>query len=180
MPSIPEMADYFNQVGADQVGHTDKTYLAHAVNVHNDLKKWGAGERVAQAGFFHSIYGTERFQKFTLPLEHRHEVQSLIGEFAEQLVWLNCAMDRTHFDQEAAKPQGPYHILDRFSGSLISVSDPDFETLCTIHLCDWLEQVPRSQDWDYRKPTYRCIAERLGGVALESFNAVYSESLSAD
>ena len=38
---------------------------------------------------FHSIYGTERFQGFTLPLERRGEISALIGERAERLAYLN-------------------------------------------------------------------------------------------
>ena len=42
---------------------------------------------------FHSIYGTEKFQGFTLPLERRAEVRALIGDRAERLAYLNCAKD---------------------------------------------------------------------------------------
>ena len=32
---------------------------------------------------FHSIYGTEKFQGFTFPLERRDEVRTLIGDRAD-------------------------------------------------------------------------------------------------
>ena len=174
MATFKELTDYFQQVGASDVGHTDKTYLAHGIGVRNDLKQWGCDDDVANAGLFHSIYGTERFQGFALPLEKRGEVQSLIGERAEWLAWLNCAMDRSHFDRAARQDSGPYHVLNRFTGEEVDVSDQDFEDLCVIHLCDWLEQVPRSKDWTYRRASYRNLAERMGGVGLESFDRVYA------
>jgi hypothetical protein len=46
---------------------------------------------------------------------------------------------------------------------------------CRVHLCDWLEQVPRCQQWDYRRAAYRHLAERLGGPALDSYNRVFSQ-----
>jgi hypothetical protein len=172
--TFKELTDFFQQVGASDVRHTTKTYLAHAITVHGDLKKWGCDETVQNAGLFHSIYGTERFQRFTLPLERRGDVKSLVGERAEWLAYLNCAMDRHDFDNETLKESGPDGFLDRYTGDVIKLSEQDVSDLNTIHLCDWLEQVERSQDWSYRRPVYRTIAERLGGIALKSYEAVYA------
>ena len=91
MPTFKELTDYLLEVGAGEVTHTEKGYLSHAISVYNDLRKWGWNEELARTGIFHSIYGTELFQRFTLPLERRAEVRGLIGERAEWLCWLNCA-----------------------------------------------------------------------------------------
>ena len=40
---------------------------------------------------------------------------------------------------------------------------------------DWLEQVPRSQEWDYRRPAYRRMAERLGQRAVENYEHIYGQ-----
>ena len=97
VPSFRELTDYFQQVGATDVAHSTKSYLAHAIGVYNDLKEWGCSEEIARVGLFHSIYGTELFQGFTLPLDKRDEIRELIGERAERIAWLNCAMDRVPF-----------------------------------------------------------------------------------
>ena len=174
MSNLKQISDFLIHVGADQVSHTEKTYLAHAISVYNDLKKWGCEEELARVGVLHSIYGTELFQRFTLPLERRDEVRELIGDRAELIAYLNCAMDRTHFDAEILKTGGPYQILDRFTSREIDVSDEDFRDLCVVHLCDWLEQVERSKNWDYRRAAYRALAERLGGIVLESYDRVFA------
>ncbi len=173
--TFKELTDFFRSLGADEVSHSDKTYLAHAISVYNDLKQWGCEEEVARVGIFHSIYGTELFQGFTLPVDRRGDVRALIGERAERLSYLNCAMDRTHFDAQVKQP-GPHTILDRLTGALIDVSDEDFQDLCTVHMCDWLEQVERSGNWDYRRAAYRSLAERLGGIALESYDRVFANA----
>ena len=174
MATFKELTDFFQQVGATDVSHTTKTYLAHAIAVHGDLRKWGCSEELMNAGLFHSIYGTERFQRFKLPLERRDDVKALIGERAEWLAYLNCAMDREHFDREALKAGGPEGFLDRFTGQVVELSEQDYADLCTIHLCDWLEQVGRSRDWDYRRDVYRTLAEQLEGIAIESYDAVFA------
>jgi hypothetical protein len=47
--------------------------------------------------------------------------------------------------------------------------------LCRVHLFDWLEQVPRSRyGWGYRRSAYRRMAERLGGVALATYDEVFA------
>src|SRR6202044_787715 len=113
----------------------------------------------------HSIYGTEMFQGFTLPLERRAEVRALIGDRAERLAYLNCAMDRASFDRALDGTAEPYRIIDRITGEAIALSGRDFDDLCRVHLYDWLEQVPRSHEWDYRREAYQKMAQRLGRPA---------------
>ncbi len=172
--TFKQLTDFFIAAGADSVSHTEKTYLAHAIGVHNDLKEWGCSDEVCRAGMYHSIYGTERFQGFTLPLLRRGDVADLIGERAERLAYWNCAMDRSTFDDAVASGREPYLITDRISDEPIELSADDFDALCQIHLCDWLEQVARAGHWDYRREAYKNLAERLGGVAEEAYERVYS------
>lgn len=167
-------ADYFKELGAAEVGHTDNTYLAHGSGVYRDLKSWGCGQELCDAGMFHSIYGTELFQGFTLPLERRDEVRDLIGEQAERLVYLNCCLLRASLDESVERGQAPYTLKDRFLQQEIELSEEDFDDLCRLHLCDWLEQVVRGDRWGLRRQAFRGMAERLGGVALESYDRVFS------
>ena len=171
--TFKQLTDFFVTIGADQIKHSDKGYLAHAIGVHGDLKSWGCDEDVCRGGMFHSIYGTEFFQRFTLPVERRGEVQQQIGPRAERLAYLNCAMDRASFDSAVQRATPPYRFRDRLTEEEIELSEQEFNDLCTIHLCDWLEQVPRSKLWDYRVDAYRRLAERLGGVSLDSYRLVF-------
>lgn len=177
--NFKQLIDFLLGLGAEQVSHTEKTYLAHVIGVYRDMEERGCTDEVCQAGMFHSIYGTELFQRFALPLQRRHEVRVLIGERAEYLAYLNCAMDRTSFDRAVLQSEGPYRILDRFTGVEVDVSEDDLMDLCRIHLYDWLEQVPRSQRWDYRREAYRRIAMRLGGPAQESYDRVFAAEAAA-
>ena len=168
------MTNFIREIGAVDVEHSGRTYLAHAIGVHNDMKRWGCDEDLCKAGVFHSIYGTELFQRFTLPLERRHEVQELIGERAERFAYLNCAMNREQYDRSVFQTQGPYFLLDRFVGEQVEMTEADFDELVRMHLCDWLEQVDHSKMWDYRRDAYRQMAKRLGGIGEEEYERVFA------
>lgn len=173
-----KLTDFLIGLGIEQIGHTDKSYLAHLIGVYRFLESRGFDEELCRAGMFHSIYGTEEFQGFTLPLDRRPEVRALIGERAEHLAYLNCVMRRASFDQALDQGQGPYRISDRLTQQEVPLSEPDFDDLCRVHLYDWLEQVPRSRRWDYRREAYRRMAARLGEAAEESFERVFAQAAS--
>jgi hypothetical protein len=172
-PDWKRLTDFLIGEGIDKVGHTGKTYLAHLIALYKFMEARGCNRELCRAGMFHSIYGTEKFQGFKLPLERRPEVRTLIGERAERLAYLNCAMDRTAFDRAVAL--GELVFTDRLTRQTFALSPTDFDDLCRIHLYDWLEQVPRAQNWDYRRDGYRRMARRLGGVAQESYDSVFSQ-----
>jgi len=178
---IKRYTDYLRDLGTDQVPHSgDGAFLAHLIGVHRDLEAWGCDEDVCVGGLFHSIYGTEKFRRFSLPLERRGEVRQLIGERAERLAYLNSAMDRPSFDslvETASHRSGPRHMLDRFTGQEIGLGETEFEGLCQIHLCDWLEQLPRGGEWGYRRAAYRHLAEHLGGIARAEYDRVFAEEV---
>jgi len=178
-PEYRRMVDFLRSLEIDQVPHSgDKGFLAHLIGVYNDLEGWGCDRDVCRAGLFHSIYGTEMFRRWSLPLDRRDDVRALIGERAEWIAYVNCLMDRATFD--ALLPSdGPYKIRNRESGEMMEMTRPDFDELCRLHLCDWLEQVGRSEQWDYRTDAWRLMAERLGGVALESYRRVFAAAPAA-
>jgi hypothetical protein len=173
------MTDFLVGMGVEQVPHTHKSYLGHLIAVHRSLESHGCSQDVCRAGMFHSIYGTERFRVFTLPLERRGDVRSLIGARAERLAYLNCAMNRATFDRAVEAAASPYRITDRITGEEVELSAEDFDDLCRVHLYDWLEQVPRSKEWAYRRAAYRRMAMRLGPEAEEAYAAVFAQESAA-
>jgi hypothetical protein len=170
------LTDFLVNLGVDEVAHSGKSFLAHLVGVYKYMEARGCDQELCRAGMFHSIYGTELFQGFKLPLDRRLDVRGLIGERAERLGYINCAMDRASFDRAAERDDESYRFTDRITKEEICLSRRDFDDLCKIHLYDWLEQAPRSKRWDYRREGYRRLALRLGGVALESYDQVFASA----
>ena len=98
----------------------------------------------------------------------------MIGERAEWLAYLNCAVLRASIEPNLDSEEGPFVIEDRIAGKEVELTREDFDDLVRVHLCDWLEQVPRSEEWTYRRDAYGQMADWLGGAALEAFATVYA------
>jgi hypothetical protein len=177
--SLKPLTDYLVALEIEKVPHTQSTYLKHLISVYHFMRQQGCTEEVCRAGLFHSIYGTELFQGFKLPLDRRGELRELIGQRAEQLAYWNCAMDRTSFDRALDQTIGPYCFVDRITGQSVELDGRDYDDLCRVHLYDFLEQVPRSQWWDYRRDSYRRMANRLGGRASEAYDEAFAAAPAA-
>jgi hypothetical protein len=179
-PGFKTLTNFLVELGIEKVPHTEKTYLAHLIAVYKLMEANGCTAELCRAGMFHSIYGTEKFQGFKLGLERRVEVRALIGERAERLGYLNCAMDRASLDRCVERGEPPFQIVDRLTAEVHELSREDFDDLCRVHLFDWLEQVPRSRyGWGYRREAFRGMAERLGGPALAAYDRVFAQEPSA-
>lgn len=174
-PTYKQLTDFLVELGIEKVPHTEKTYLGHLINVYRVMQSEGCTEEVCQAGMFHSIYGTQKFQGFKLELHQRADVRALIGERAEKIAYLNCSMLRETFDEAALGNGEIYRFIDRVTGEPVELNRADFDDLCRVHLYDWLEQVPRSRyGWGYRRAGYRRLAERLGGNPLKAYDRVFA------
>jgi hypothetical protein len=173
--SFKEMTDFFIAEGVKDLPHTGKTYLAHAIGVYTDMKAWGVDEELCHAAMFHSVYGTQGFQDYTLSLERRGEVRSLIGDRAERLAYWNCAMDRATLEANLERPEGPFWTSDRLTQQRVDLTREDHDDLWRVFLCDFLEQVARDNTWQERREAFRGAAEWLGGPALEAYDRVFAD-----
>lgn len=173
--TMKRLTDYLLEVGAEEVAHSQKSFLAHLIGVYRLMQAQGCSDELCRAGMFHSIYGTQLFQGFKLPLERRAEVRDLIGTRAEWLAYVNCALDRPSFDAALDGDGERSTVTDRLTGEPIHLDRADFDDLCRVHLYDWLEQVPRSRHgWGYRRAAYRHMAERLGPAACAAYDRVFA------
>ena len=60
--SLREMTDFFQEIGAADLRHTHKTYLAHAISVYTDLKNGGVTKNCAEWGFSTRYMGPKSFR----------------------------------------------------------------------------------------------------------------------
>jgi len=173
--TFSQLVNYLKALGIEDVDHSQRTYMDHLITVYRYMEAEGCENEACRAGMFHSIYGTEKFQGFKIPLEKRDEIRELIGERAERLAYCNCFMDRASFDLAAQQDSEPLCMRHRETGAGMELSRRDFDDLCRVHLYDWLEQVPRSRHgWNYRRQEYRRLAERLGPRAVTALERVYA------
>lgn len=149
------------------------------------LRFWGASDDVISAGLFHSIYGTEGFQSFSLPLSERSVIRNLIGERAERLAFVCCMVDRVTVDRAVFDwTPGSYEDdedriislksrpeLGRFD---ITLTKDEWLDFVELTLADWLEQVEGAavkpqkhflwkvgEAYSYRRTAYARMSELL-------------------
>lgn len=181
-----ELWAYVNQHVPAVLDHTGASaFDEHLKGVQAVLRYWDAeADHLHSAGLFHSIYGTEGFQGFKLPLSERGAIQKMIGAAAEKLCFVFCMVDRSTLDDTvfAWKPPSKnnetsssllhdtYTLyarpeLGRFAMQLNTTEWLDFVELT---LADWLEQVEGAatkehdiylwktgQAYSYRRLAYR-------------------------
>ena len=160
----------------------EESFANHLVGVQSVLRSWSASETLCNAALFHSIYGTEGFQGYKLPLSHREEIAGLIGPEAERLAWIFCMVDRETVDATALAPP-PAGAAPAFAaraelgGFAMPLRDrAEWLDFLALSLADWLEQVEGAatkalpspvggadvwaagEAWAYRRAAYEAMA----------------------
>ena len=159
------------------------------------LRSWGASETLCNAALFHSIYGTEGFQGFKLPLSKREEIAQLIGPEAERLAWIFCMVDRASVDETVLRPPPPPGTPLSFRArielgafEMPLVDEAEWLDFVTLTLADWLEQVEgaarkpnpaalwgEGEAWAYRRDAYAAMARLLGERGIDAAPVMYAE-----
>lgn len=144
--------EYVNKNVPAVLEHTGSAaFDDHLKGVQAILRYWNSPVHLTNAGLFHSIYGTEGFQGFSLPLSERLAIKSLIGIKAEKLAFVFCMVDRYTVDEtvfewknkDLASNTSIYHLrsrpeLGRFQ---IYLTKEEWLDFIELSLADWLEQV---------------------------------------
>lgn len=194
---------YITQSVPAVLDHTgSEAFDAHLRGVQAILRYWGAPSHLYNAGLFHSIYGTEGFQGFSIPMSDRDAIRNLIGDEAEKLCWIFCMVDRSTVDdtvfnwkredktshEEAnyvtflARPE-----LGRFE---IHVNKNEWIDFIELTLSDWLEQVQGAAEtaseifywkageaYAYRRTAYAKMAEVLSHERQNRLSSVVKETV---
>ena len=144
------LRSYIEEIVPAVLDHNgDAAFDEHLKGVQAILRHWEAPEYLSNAGLFHSIYGTEAFQGFALPVSERDAIRTLIGEKAEKLAWVFCMLDRWSLDQqllqwnEGDDLKETYHLLSRpeLGRFPMEISTQEFMDFVELSLADFIEQV---------------------------------------
>jgi len=133
--------------------HTgSEAFDAHLKGVQAILRYWDAPNYLYNAGLFHSIYGTEGFQGYALPLSERDAIRGLIGNKAERLCWIFCMVDRSTVDEtvfnwnisdvdSTQDDQFTFRARLELGRFEIKLNKSEWLDFIELTLADWLEQV---------------------------------------
>ncbi len=174
-PMYERAMELLERFGAVSVEHPSGTFLEHLRGTYEQLDRWGCSKDLCRAGLYHSVYGTEVFRKRTVPLEARDEIRGAIGERAEEIAYLYCALSRPSLYRNL-DVGAPYAVKTQDGGeiplSLVQLAD-----LMTLDLANRLEQLPRTRRDAARTERNRQLYERavplLPGPAVAEFRGTY-------
>lgn len=199
---------YVNEKVPAVLDHTGSAaFDEHLKGVQAVLRYWGAPEYLTNAGLFHSIYGTEGFQGFALPLTERRAIQDLIGEQAEKLCFVFCMVDRSTVDETVfawkeeeveTSDNNNYTAVYKFRARPelgrfdIFLTKEEWIDFIELTLADWLEQVegaalkPSSiflwkvgEAYSYRRLAYRKMSRILSLERNERPSTIPTQMLEA-
>jgi hypothetical protein len=133
---------WLRERGAESIEHPGGTLYAHLGRVHDRLGELGHDPQVQLAGLAHAVYGTDGFDLTLLPVAERASMRALVGDRAEELIYLYGACDRSR--TWPTLPQ-THQVWDRFTGSPHALSPEQirpFTDLSIVNELDVAEQDP--------------------------------------
>ncbi|KQV99484.1 DUF6817 domain-containing protein [Rhizobacter sp. Root1221] len=145
-------------LGTGGKAHSSRTLLHHLKGTHDLLEAWGNPQPVCVAGLFHSVYGTAYFRHQSIATTQRERVRETIGDSAEVLAYLFCAVERDDFFDQA-HPSAPTLRL-RSDGRRIAIPPTTLTALVEIEVANLIEQTRPSPDgrvtlYDLRNRLFR-------------------------
>lgn len=176
--NLDKVIEGLNQYGIQYQPHTQDGLLQHLKGTYQILSDWQCSQDLCLAGLCHSIYGTESYQRETVPLSERSHLQDLIGKNAERTAYFFGAHVKESLWKNLELSTNSYSIVDRFTNERVEISQNDFNDLVTLTLANWLEQRPRApQEYQFlRRREFLASKEFLPIVAFDEFKRAYGIS----
>jgi hypothetical protein len=133
---------------AHQVSHGRSSLEQHLSGTRDILTAWHQPSRVCLAGFLHSGYSTDAFEHRLFDIYDRCPMSRLIGEDAEQMVYLFCSIHRQDLFDALRRTSGemvePLHFANRHGGPDLTVTRRDVGDLLVLHIANTAEQCCQS------------------------------------
>lgn len=160
--------------GAGQVAHSGKTFLGHLEGVESLLESWNEPKDTVIAGLFHSVYGTDAFNRGVVKSNDRAIVRDLIGERAEWLAHIYCGMRIDSFIKAFAGG-APYTVASRWETQPVELDEEDMRAIAAIFVANWLEQFPRMRAKARSQfiNSFRQLSAWIGGAPGDAIKEAY-------
>jgi Domain of unknown function (DUF6817) len=111
----------------------------HFIGVYDLLVvDWKAAPALQDAGLFHAAYGTSGFTDQMVSLDQRHLIADIIGEEAEEIVYLYCSCDRDVFWPSIGVTE-PLLFKDRFSAAEFELAPQQLREFCELTAANELQ-----------------------------------------
>lgn len=133
-----KIKDYLLTLGADNISHVKgKTLYDHLLRVGSLLDSWGLEDDVIAAGLCHSLYSTESFKTVILTIDKREILKKIIGERAEELVYLYCQIKR----DSLILREGDYFFESYIDNRFVPVTETQASQLVHISIVNQIDHL---------------------------------------
>jgi len=143
------MNDKFNalqQLGAGKFEHLHGSLIQHLEATYALLNTWHADKPLCDAGLYHAAYGTVGFESAVVELSQRTNIANIIGQSAENIVYLYCACDRDYVFKQLGRTA---NILfkDRFTQQTCILTLIQARQFCELTAANELELAISSEEF---------------------------------
>lgn len=138
MSTYEEKFQRLAELGAGDFAHLNGSLEEHFVGVYDLLVEWNAAPTLQDAGLFHAAYGTSGFTDQMVSLDQRHLIADIIGEAAEEIVYLYCSCDRDIFWPRIGVAE-PLLFKNRFSDAEFELSPQQLREFCELTAANELQ-----------------------------------------
>ena len=127
-----------SKLGAGDFDHIDGNLIDHLRGTQKLLKEWSASAILQDAGLYHAAYGTAGFNEILVSIEQRDKISQIIGNEAEDIVYLYCACDRDHFWPQIGVVPEP-RFKNRFTGQSFQLGSQQLHDFCELTVANEIE-----------------------------------------
>jgi|TARA_B110000879_G_C11161632_1_gene509386 hypothetical protein len=130
--------DQLSELGAGEFEHINGSLIRHLNSTYQLLQRWGASEELCDSGLYHAAYGTAGFETQIVSLSQRNDIGKIIGNTAEEIVYLYCSCDREfvfkNFDGNSA-----IKFRDRFTEAEFDLTHEKAQQFCELTVANEIE-----------------------------------------
>lgn len=143
------VVEFLLACGADDIVLHHRTLMTHLEGTEAILRRWGAPESLAIAGLIHAAYGTDGLAQPLIPPGDRQELRDLIGDEAEEGVYVYGCCDRRVVYPKLSEATS-VQWRDRFTGDEWAVGGSDLRQFMELTWANALDAAAgeTAADWD--------------------------------
>ncbi len=134
-----------DEMKCHEISHSSRFFIDHLLRVSFILEDWGCDSDAVLCGLFHSVYGTASFSHATLKWSERDKLRAVIGDDAEELVYMFCTTSAKEVWAEvkrSVKENAPesFELGNSHTKGLHQVSARQLAQLAEVKLANQAEQ----------------------------------------
>ena len=172
--------EQLHELGAKGIAHWNGDLEAHLVGTYDLLRAWGNSDDVCMAGLYHAVYGTDGFPMQLVELPDRPRIASIIGDQAEELVYLYAACERSTVNPQIGRSE-PVIFSNRFTHQERPLLRGELTAFCELTLANELEIVEKGPSFLTKdRRWYEELFDRFCGIVSEAGFSYYRRLFASD